>query len=252
MDLVTRKMNAARRRFGFTLIELLMVISIISLLVAILLPSLGAARRRATEMQCKANLRSLGQGVAAYAADSKDYMPINARSSYWFFYFLKSQAYANKPINLGMLYANGYITTHKPFFCPMQKAENWTYKPDTWWKNNGEVAGFTGNTTGGYTYWIQDVPHREKAPTSLDYYIRMTLLGQRAYASDLTFSGTVADGLTNLAHKNGDAIEINVLSTDASVRVVNNNDNAISNIQHFNNIAKQDETYTMFDSKLNK
>jgi len=60
---------------GFTLIELLVVISIIALLVGILLPALGAARRTAQGAVCKSNLRSLGQGVATYATNSKDFIP---------------------------------------------------------------------------------------------------------------------------------------------------------------------------------
>ena len=62
-------------RDGFTLIELLVVISIIALLVGILLPALGAARRSAQSAVCLGNLRSAGQGMATYAADSADWMP---------------------------------------------------------------------------------------------------------------------------------------------------------------------------------
>src|SRR5262249_46480474 len=51
---------------GFTLIELLVAVAIIALLIAILLPNLSHARRRARTTVCAANLHALGIGLAAY------------------------------------------------------------------------------------------------------------------------------------------------------------------------------------------
>jgi len=61
-----------KTRGGFTLIEVLVVVAIIALLVAILLPSLAAARRRAHKVQCASNLRTCGQGIHYYLQANKD------------------------------------------------------------------------------------------------------------------------------------------------------------------------------------
>jgi len=65
-----------KRTSGFTLIELLVVISIIALLIAILLPALGAARISARDSQSLSNVRQIGSiAMAAYLAERKDEYP---------------------------------------------------------------------------------------------------------------------------------------------------------------------------------
>lgn len=65
-----------RQRKAFTLIELLVVISIIALLIALLLPALGAARKSAMSTQCASNQRQMGIATKAFEADNKGYVPI--------------------------------------------------------------------------------------------------------------------------------------------------------------------------------
>lgn len=59
-------------RSAFTLIELLVVISIISLLLSILLPSMVGARRTAQRVACMANLKEIAKGVTEYGTDNDD------------------------------------------------------------------------------------------------------------------------------------------------------------------------------------
>ncbi len=71
MSLV-RKARDSSSQAGFTLIELLVVISIISLLISLLLPSLGAARESARGVACLSNLRQMGTASLSYSNDYKD------------------------------------------------------------------------------------------------------------------------------------------------------------------------------------
>ena len=72
----------------FTLIELLVVISIVSLLISILLPALGAARKRSRQVQCASNMRQVELAANMYVTDNDGWLTASYHSGKYYSYYL--------------------------------------------------------------------------------------------------------------------------------------------------------------------
>lgn len=77
-------MKCKKVEIGFTLIELLVVIAIIALLLAILMPSLGKAKKIAMDVLCRTNVKSMQLATILYTEAYAGRMPeYNFSSGLW-------------------------------------------------------------------------------------------------------------------------------------------------------------------------
>jgi len=128
------------RTAGFTLIELLVVVAIIALLVAILLPSLGAARRVAKTAKCGATLRGIAQAQAAYAAQWNDAIA-GSPSTSGVVGFKLPMTLANNPHNTAFQTGSGTGLTAPPL-----------YQVDDWMSPLADIMNLTIPFPAGNSY----------------------------------------------------------------------------------------------------
>ena len=67
--------RAIKTHFGFTLLELIAVLAVVVILTLLALPNASDFLRRAAEVRCAANMRSITIGLRAYLLDNQNIWP---------------------------------------------------------------------------------------------------------------------------------------------------------------------------------
>ncbi len=137
-----------RRNSYFTLIELLIIVSVLSILVALLLPALQAAREKGKMISCNSNLKQMGVFSCLYQNDFDGFAGPQCGMNtgigrytvhyHWDYYFLKHYLSRISPLKNQMT---------KVFFCPSDKRSeakhlNYqlrSYAPPKGWIQNNDV-----------------------------------------------------------------------------------------------------------------
>ena len=155
-------------RSGFTLVELLVVVGIVSVLMGILMPALGMARRQAKAILGSSNQRQIIGAVGCYAADNEDRYPLSVATVGTWPSFnwtepttLVGYKKLTPQLNRSMsTYLGSYVSEGSVFSCPSAPKEH-TYLQDAWeagedWANPEMPIPMTPLSGTYCFYWNYD------------------------------------------------------------------------------------------------
>jgi prepilin-type processing-associated H-X9-DG protein/prepilin-type N-terminal cleavage/methylation domain-containing protein len=140
------------RKKAFTLVELLVVVGIISVLMAVMLPSLSKARAAGKRVLCLSNLRQMVIAAQTYAQMCDDYYPVaqymqkvdSVKFAYcWDFTTVTSLTTGEKEVVPGLLWQGSTIEEVQQ--CPSFRGEsNTASDPYTGYNYNASYIGHGG------------------------------------------------------------------------------------------------------------
>jgi len=163
----SHSVQGSRLSNAFTLIELLVVISIISVLISILLPALGSARKAAKSTQCLANQRQMGILMGSYNADHNGVLPPTF-----------SDVYNEGAFNSGWMSVLGRLYLHGEFPARTNDVKDGNGKYQPFHCPSRDDAPQTHGSTGtpfsyGYTQWATMYYDRNGVSANTGSYYRM-------------------------------------------------------------------------------
>ena len=187
-------MESAKAK-GFTLIELLVVISIIALLIAILMPALGRARKQAQKVYCANNIHQHLLGLHIYASQNEDDLPLRKASGGAWLWDIDNRTI--KIIIKNIQRDTGDIgklregSVRDIFFCPSEKRTKKGTQDIAW--RLAEIHGVDYRATG--YFWLMDHEnplHVQPQGSGRKKWIRK-ISCRRASESELVTDATLSD-----------------------------------------------------------
>jgi len=208
------------------LIELLVVISIVAILLAVLLPALGAARERARIAACAAYLHQFGIGVGTYAFDNSNRIPRGPATTTGNFFGLEWDDIASNQVYIhalnasafnplsghGVLIQGSYLPDEKAFFSPGDDTTNPSEELD-------KLINRTGDAYSSYLYRQLDQTTKDHADD-----LGVNDDGQRSTMLMMTIN-SLAPGAVQTVHKGA---TVNALYIGGHVRTVKNDQDQLS------------------------
>lgn len=129
---------------GFTLIDVLVTVTIITILIGILLPSMSQVHESARRLACRSNVRQIGLGMAMYADAYKGHIPPSVFVSLQNGFVQRGQTELHEMMTLrldsmkavaralpgdgwdgvGLLFSLDFLPEASIFYCPSHHGDN--------------------------------------------------------------------------------------------------------------------------------
>ncbi len=137
----------SRRSGGFTVVEILVAITVIAILAAMLIPTIGSALRRANEFAIESEMAQLDLAVEHFKSDNGFYPPSFARIN---------------GANDLLVYLNRIAPNHSEAQRLFPNGGNQTRRIDRWWNRVG--VKIKANSGADLVFWLSGIAKNKQYP----------------------------------------------------------------------------------------